>query len=425
MTTYPVNDAGGGTGALQARPRWRVATKLMTIGPGARSLRNARPVLLALLLPLGLCGQPMTGPGPARGGVDHFYDDGYVRVDATGNAGGQTWFWGYDTASQVQGDTIIFRSVSEGDTGTTTIIDIYQLGGIIPPPAPYHGTFDGPGSAISDLPSRMVWFSPKVPVFAADSDQFAHPYLLWSVGTRLDYSGYGEATGISLSFEVLARDQMDGINCLKVITRKSAEADQFTWLAQDTDGNAWQIRSLDTLTGDACDELVLYLPAAPVLNRAYTLWDCDFGTAYIVASLDSPVSTPFWDFAECLVLRREGATEVEERAFAAGWGMVRLDFEDSEKGGWHLSNAFRVISSDPLDVWHWRNPALGGGHLLGRCLKWNPDRGCRGGWPDPDQRRRDRLDEPGVGNVGIAARCCVGRHSICGCRKRWHCFDQS
>src|SRR5256885_5552220 len=32
--------------------------------------------------------------------VDHFYDDGYVRVDQTGNTRAYTSFWGYNNASQ-------------------------------------------------------------------------------------------------------------------------------------------------------------------------------------------------------------------------------------------------------------------------------------------------------------------------------------
>jgi hypothetical protein len=40
-------------------------------------------------------------PGPAGvSGVDHFYHDGYVRVDQTGNAQGYTSFWGYNSAAQ-------------------------------------------------------------------------------------------------------------------------------------------------------------------------------------------------------------------------------------------------------------------------------------------------------------------------------------
>ena len=50
-------------------------------------------------------------------GTDRFYDDGYNRVDATGNAGGETQFWGYDQASQVVGDSLVMSSYSATGTG--------------------------------------------------------------------------------------------------------------------------------------------------------------------------------------------------------------------------------------------------------------------------------------------------------------------
>jgi hypothetical protein len=34
-------------------------------------------------------------------GNNYNYDDGYVLKDVSGNAGGQTWYWGYDNSSQV------------------------------------------------------------------------------------------------------------------------------------------------------------------------------------------------------------------------------------------------------------------------------------------------------------------------------------
>ena len=50
-------------------------------------------------------------PGPATGGgVDRFYDDGFVRVDDNGNPRGLTGFWGYDNANQVVGDTLVLTS---------------------------------------------------------------------------------------------------------------------------------------------------------------------------------------------------------------------------------------------------------------------------------------------------------------------------
>src|SRR3954463_5137558 len=58
-------------------------------------------------------------PGPAAAGANHNYNDGYVRVDSSGNAGGLTWNWGYQNASQVVGDTMEFHAVqAEAITGS-------------------------------------------------------------------------------------------------------------------------------------------------------------------------------------------------------------------------------------------------------------------------------------------------------------------
>ncbi|MGA1238052.1 MAG: hypothetical protein ACO34E_14455 [Limisphaerales bacterium] len=42
-----------------------------------------------------------TDVGPAVGGVNHYYDDGYNLVDSSGNGEGTTWYWGYSKNSQV------------------------------------------------------------------------------------------------------------------------------------------------------------------------------------------------------------------------------------------------------------------------------------------------------------------------------------
>jgi len=155
-------------------------------------------------------------PQPLGGGQDYNYDDGYVHVDSSGNAGGQTWNWGYENDSQIDtsgegsvaftltrstgnagteerddamagleafgyydmGDVKIpglslpgakwgFRAgihyahidISNGDnlrSGTSVLTDRFSLGGIIPPLAPYEGSFNGPGPLISDSPDRSV-----------------------------------------------------------------------------------------------------------------------------------------------------------------------------------------------------------------------------------------------------------------------------
>jgi len=56
-----------------------------------------------------------TDPGaPGGGGLNHTYDDGYVRLDNTGNAGGYTSHWGYENASQYDpvNETLTFRGTT-------------------------------------------------------------------------------------------------------------------------------------------------------------------------------------------------------------------------------------------------------------------------------------------------------------------------
>jgi hypothetical protein len=154
------------------------------------------------------------GPGTG-GGLDRTYLDGFVKVDASGNAGGETWFWGYRNDSQVvQGGTAIGFSALEGNpyggssdadsdpqwgaeigytrilgqclggrwgldlaldwtdfqvtgNGTTAgsltaLQDLYSLGGILVPTAPYAGSSNGPGPVIADTPTRTAGPLPTV-----------------------------------------------------------------------------------------------------------------------------------------------------------------------------------------------------------------------------------------------------------------------
>ena len=144
-------------------------------------------------------------PGLAVGGANHTYNDGYVRVDSSGNAGGRTSNWGYQNASQVAGGSMQFHSIqSSGDSSATgdpqyggelvfqrvmgslpcsssgrwgleagfgltdinlennrsgpvgVITDTYALNGVVPPSAGYNGTFAGPGALLSDIPTRSL-----------------------------------------------------------------------------------------------------------------------------------------------------------------------------------------------------------------------------------------------------------------------------
>ncbi|MFC1467425.1 hypothetical protein ACFLQY_01865 [Verrucomicrobiota bacterium] len=150
-------------------------------------------------------------PGTATAGTDHFYDDGYNRVDNSGNVGNLTSFWGYQNASQDDGAGNIIMSSSRTTyeasassvdqseaqpaielywqkdltenkpwdlglrvallwqhieienrsvTGATTetISDSYAYTAQ-PPSAPFNGSFTGPNYLLSDIPTRSITYT--------------------------------------------------------------------------------------------------------------------------------------------------------------------------------------------------------------------------------------------------------------------------
>jgi hypothetical protein len=50
---------------------------------------------------------PLAGVRWTPNGDAYNYNNGYVLTDSSGNAGGQTWYWGYDAPSQIDGNTIL------------------------------------------------------------------------------------------------------------------------------------------------------------------------------------------------------------------------------------------------------------------------------------------------------------------------------
>ena len=188
-------------------------------------------------------GRSGAAPGPATGGVDHVYDNGYVRVDDSGNAGGQTWNWGYDDASQLVGDNLVFTSgqagriddrdesgngfelsyayrlgnpsgwtwgveaafnfmaLSSAHSGASgVIIDSYATGGIIVPGAPYAGSAAGPGPLISDAPTRLA------ASLSSDLDASLYGFRLGPY-VELPFSQWGSViAGAGLSFVVVDSD---------------------------------------------------------------------------------------------------------------------------------------------------------------------------------------------------------------------------
>lgn len=194
----------------------------------------------------------LNNPGPATGGAaERFYDDGYNRVDGSGNAGNLTTFWGYENASQynpADGGSITMNSTSASGQATSknqeddpqhgaeitfnrqlgrlgeakwgveaavnftditirdnaTLFgdavrtsDTFPLNGVVPPTPPYHATFDQQsGPVLGSVPFRTVTRIPNGAVIAGNRNFDAELY-----GMRLGpYLEIPLSQKVSLSF---------------------------------------------------------------------------------------------------------------------------------------------------------------------------------------------------------------------------------
>jgi hypothetical protein len=200
-----------------------------------------------------------TDPGPPAAGVDHNYDDGYNRLDSSGNLNNQTWYWGYVNPGQVPGDGFIYMhstsstpasapqeesrvpqngleltynrelartgkvfwgieaamnytrlSIDANNVpgGTVNLLtDAYALGSTVPPAPPYYGTYEGPvpggpnRPVIGDVPTRSVEVSTAIGRRELEADAFGFrlgPSLSLPVGRRFAFSLSGGLALVSL-----------------------------------------------------------------------------------------------------------------------------------------------------------------------------------------------------------------------------------
>lgn len=66
-----------------------------------RVISGCVAVLLWFAVPTIILAQCSPEPLPVVGGINRCYDDGFVFVDVSGNAGGRSTFWEYQNASQI------------------------------------------------------------------------------------------------------------------------------------------------------------------------------------------------------------------------------------------------------------------------------------------------------------------------------------
>lgn len=214
-------------------------------------------------------------PGGTGAGINHNYDDGFVRRDESDNFGGQTQNWGYENAGQDNGSSILFHSSSSSGAGSGREIEcdpqygldvIYsrELGrirngrwgfeagfswtpivlrdnhnyrgsvqrledaysytpGTTPPAAPYAGNFDEPGFVLNDTPTRSVSTIPGGAFITGshelDADLFGlrlGPFLEMPIGRHcsLYVSGGLALGGVRSEFTWRERVAIDGAGTL-------------------------------------------------------------------------------------------------------------------------------------------------------------------------------------------------------------------
>ncbi|MBL9127115.1 MAG: hypothetical protein JNL97_05695 [Verrucomicrobiales bacterium] len=193
---------------------------------------------------------PASAPGPATGGaVDRTYDNGYVRVDDTGNAGDTTVHYGYRSTSQIGSRGLGLTSTTAADTislddtgaflepsanleyrgslgswgekdwgvllgigyqsvnqeitdtfvtGATVIEDHFGLGSVDRtdmPPGPFAGTASGTAPRIGSVPSRTTRTAPGARVLSGDWE-FTSEMIPVTGGLYLEFQLAGRLNGV-------------------------------------------------------------------------------------------------------------------------------------------------------------------------------------------------------------------------------------
>ena len=240
--------------AAEAPGPWRIGTGMMWRKIGGLSvnpnLQNGPLVNRCFIAP--------TGAGVANTFANRTYDDGFVNIGAATPGSGLTTNWGYQGDSQVHGGSLNYtlsggaaqtlpssgkdgedtnsapdlelsylrrirpdllagftanlslaglagRTTSTMDHSSVSIADHYALGGVIPPSAPYSGSFAGPGPLIHNQPtSRDFILSPNGTnpyLFSHDTDLYSLALggeIHWQTAESW-YLGFGTGAVLNLA----------------------------------------------------------------------------------------------------------------------------------------------------------------------------------------------------------------------------------
>jgi hypothetical protein len=149
-----------------------------------------------------------SNPGEADvGGVNHVYDDGFVKVDASGNDLGVTGNWGYQSASQVQGGRLFFHGVESFTASATGSEDSEAQVGL---ELAYGGTFSRINTALLGWEFGFSWLPleienrhsmPATATRITHSFDASHPQVIPGAPYQGTFIGPGALIGDVAQFE--------------------------------------------------------------------------------------------------------------------------------------------------------------------------------------------------------------------------------
>jgi hypothetical protein len=240
--------------APDAPSPWRIGTGMMWRNIGGLSvnpnLQNGPFANRFFIAP--------TGAGVANTFANRTYDDGFVNIGAATQGSGLTTNWGYQGGSQVNGGSLNYtlsggadqtlpssgkddedtnpapclelsylrpirpnllagftatlslvgldgRTTSTMNHSSVSIADQYALGGVIPPSAPYSGSFAGPGPLIHNQPSSrdfiLIPNGTNQYIFSHDTDLYSLAFggeIHWQPAESC-YLGFGTGAVLNLA----------------------------------------------------------------------------------------------------------------------------------------------------------------------------------------------------------------------------------
>ena len=184
--------------------------------------------------------------------------------------------------------------------------------------------------------------SGRAATFDQNSAILTNPHMPWNMGAQFTLVGTGDATGISLRYNCVSIENIQNISCLKIELTDIGRANLEThwWLAQDTDGNIWQLQqsdeqfdgSFETETGEW-----LYVPASFNLSESREMYGI-YPDVHTVVSLDGNATTPFGTYSSCIVTEAMDFGTTSQSYIAPGFGPVKHTFSGSENGTFELQS---------------------------------------------------------------------------------------